>query len=139
MKNTTGYSLNSLVDFSDPIDILQHLIIGSEGTLAFISSITYNTVTDLKHKSCCLLFFNTAEEALETIPLLLQRGIDVGELMDYMSLKSVKDKPGMPGYLQDVEEGVVALLTEVKADDYKTMQKEILELEEDLKQLNIIC
>ncbi|MCK5197660.1 MAG: hypothetical protein KAR21_04880, partial [Spirochaetales bacterium] len=84
------------------------------------------------------MFFNTAEEALETIPLLLNRGIDVGELMDYMSLKSVKDKPGMPGYLQNVKEGEVALLTEVKADDYKTMQKEILELEEDLKQLNII-
>lgn len=138
IKNTTGYTVNSFIDFSDPIDILQHLIIGSEGTLAFISSITYNTVIDFKYKSCCLLFFNTAEEALKTIPLLLDRGIDVGELMDFMSLKSVQNKPGMPEYLQNVKEGVVALLTEVKADDYKTMQKEILELEEDLKQLNII-
>ena len=44
MKNTTGYSLNALVDFSDPIDILAHLMIGSEGTLGFISEITYRTV-----------------------------------------------------------------------------------------------
>ena len=36
MKNTTGYSLNALVDFTDPIDILAHLMIGSEGTLGFI-------------------------------------------------------------------------------------------------------
>ncbi len=28
MKNTTGYSLNALVDFSDPFDILEHLMIG---------------------------------------------------------------------------------------------------------------
>ncbi|MBO4536834.1 MAG: FAD-binding oxidoreductase, partial [Bacteroidales bacterium] len=34
IKNTTGYSLNAFVDFSDPIDIVKHLVIGSEGTLA---------------------------------------------------------------------------------------------------------
>ena len=46
MKNTTGYGLNALVDFDDPVDILAHLMIGSEGTLGFISEITYRTVTD---------------------------------------------------------------------------------------------
>jgi D-lactate dehydrogenase len=46
MKNTTGYGLNALVDFEDPIDILAHLMIGSEGTLGFISEITYRTVPD---------------------------------------------------------------------------------------------
>ncbi len=37
MKNTTGYGLNALVDFDDPVQILAHLMIGSEGTLGFIS------------------------------------------------------------------------------------------------------
>ena len=36
IKNTTGYSLNALVDYEDPFDILAHLMIGSEGTLAII-------------------------------------------------------------------------------------------------------
>ncbi len=36
IKNTTGYSLNALVDYDDPFEILKHLIVGSEGTLAFI-------------------------------------------------------------------------------------------------------
>ncbi|MCK5198324.1 MAG: FAD-binding oxidoreductase, partial [Spirochaetales bacterium] len=102
IKNTTGYAVNSFLDFSDPIDILQHLIIGSEGTLAFISSITYETVPEYKYKSCCLLFFKNIKEALKTIPLLINRGIDAGELMDYIALKSIKDKPGMPGYLQNI-------------------------------------
>ena len=44
IKNTTGYSLNALVDFPDPIDILEHLMIGSEGTLGFITAITYRSV-----------------------------------------------------------------------------------------------
>ena len=46
IKNTTGYSLNALVDFHDPVDILAHLMIGSEGTLGFISEITYRTVEE---------------------------------------------------------------------------------------------
>ena len=37
IKNTVGYSVNALIDFHDPIDILIHLIVGSEGTLGFVS------------------------------------------------------------------------------------------------------
>jgi len=42
----SGYSLNALVDFpaDDPIEVIKHLIIGSEGTLGFVSQATYNTV-----------------------------------------------------------------------------------------------
>src|SRR5699024_1007030 len=43
LKNTTGYSLNALLDFTDPFDILAHLMIGSEGTLGFINDISYHT------------------------------------------------------------------------------------------------
>ena len=57
MKNTTGYSLNALIDFEDPIDVIQHLMIGSEGTLGFISEITYRTVPDHPHKATALILF----------------------------------------------------------------------------------
>ena len=43
LKNTTGYSINALIDFDDPVDILAHLMIGSEGTLGFLSRIDYRT------------------------------------------------------------------------------------------------
>ena len=57
IKNTCGYSLNALIDFDDPVDMLQHLMVGSEGTLGFISSITYRTVEDPSDKATALIAF----------------------------------------------------------------------------------
>ncbi|MGZ5254439.1 MAG: FAD-binding oxidoreductase, partial [Flavitalea sp.] len=56
-KTTIGYSLNSFIDFEHPLDILAHLLIGAEGTLAFISEAVMNTVPDYPFKSTALLYF----------------------------------------------------------------------------------
>ncbi|MDE4994401.1 FAD-binding oxidoreductase, partial [Francisella tularensis subsp. holarctica] len=37
IKNTMVYAINALIDFVDEIDIISHLMVGSEGTLGFIS------------------------------------------------------------------------------------------------------
>ena len=65
LKNTTGYSLNALVEFSDPVDILAHLMIGSEGTLGFISEITYHTVEEHAHKASALILFDRSRDRLQ--------------------------------------------------------------------------
>ena len=70
IKNTTGYSINALVDYEDPFDIIKHLMVGSEGTLAFISDLTYHTVIDEKYKACALMIFETVELACEAVPFL---------------------------------------------------------------------
>ena len=46
IKNTTGYGINSFIDHEDPIDIIKHLMIGSEGTLGFIADITFRTIVE---------------------------------------------------------------------------------------------
>jgi D-lactate dehydrogenase len=63
IKNTTGYGLNSFVDFEDPIEILKHIIVGSEGTLAFISEVTLKTVKEAPLKACALVIFKSIEDA----------------------------------------------------------------------------
>lgn len=67
IKNTTGYSLNALVDYEDPIDILAHLMIGSEGTLGFMTRITYQTVVEDPCKASALVFFPDIRTACEAV------------------------------------------------------------------------
>jgi len=72
LKNTTGYGINSLTDFEDPVDILWHLIIGSEGTLAFISEATFRTVDSFPKSAAALVFFPDIREACRAIAPLLK-------------------------------------------------------------------
>jgi D-lactate dehydrogenase len=115
IKNTTGYSLNALVDYEDPFDSLVHLLIGSEGTLGFISEITYHTVVEHPCKASALMIFPNMEHACTAASILRERPVAAVELMDRASLRSVQDKPGMPGYLQALSEQTAALLVETRA------------------------
>ncbi|HEX7572985.1 MAG TPA: FAD-binding and (Fe-S)-binding domain-containing protein [Bacteroidota bacterium] len=117
MKNTTGYSLNALVDFADPVDIIEHLMIGSEGTLGFIAEVTYNTVPDPPCKASGLILFPDIEAACSAVPVLKTFSVDAVELMDRESLHSVEGKEGMPDYLPALDEAVCSLLVEVRASD----------------------
>jgi D-lactate dehydrogenase len=115
IKNTTGYSLNSFVDFQDPIDILTHLVIGSEGTLAFIAEITYQTVEDHAHKASALVFFPDIEHAAHATQLLKGGDVAAVELMDRPSLRSVEGRAGLPPILKELPRDACALLIEVRA------------------------
>ncbi|HVX65643.1 MAG TPA: FAD-binding and (Fe-S)-binding domain-containing protein [Bryobacteraceae bacterium] len=115
MKNTTGYSLNALVDFTDPLDILQHLMVGSEGTLGFISRITYQTVPELLARASAMLFFPDVRTACQATALLRKCPVSAVEIMDRASLRSVEGKPGMPDFLGELGAEVTALLVETGA------------------------
>lgn len=117
IKNTTGYSLNALVDYRDPFDIIEHLMIGSEGTLGFISEITYRTVPDHDHKACALLFFETLVEACQAVTRLKREPVAAVELMDRASLAAVTGKPGMPDFLASLGPNATALLVEIQGAD----------------------
>ena len=95
IKNTTGYSLNALVDFTDPFDIIEHLMIGSEGTLGFISEITYQTVIEHPFKASSLIIFPDIEIACKAVPILKGVHVSTAELIDRAGLRSVENEPGI--------------------------------------------
>ncbi|MGZ5240201.1 MAG: FAD-binding and (Fe-S)-binding domain-containing protein [Caldimonas sp.] len=115
LKNTTGYSLNALVDFEDPLDILAHLMIGSEGTLGFISEIRFRTVEEHPCKASALILFDRLESACSAVTRLKHSPVAAVELLDRASLRSVEDKPGMPESLRALPPDGAALLVEARA------------------------
>ncbi|MDP2547265.1 FAD-binding and (Fe-S)-binding domain-containing protein [Oceanobacter sp. 4_MG-2023] len=115
IKNTTGYSLNALVDYHDPIDILMHLMVGSEGTLGFVSEVVYRTVEEHAHKASALLMFADIEKTSHAVTALATSPVAAVELIDRAGLRSVQDKPGMPDYMASLSDDVAALLVEVRA------------------------
>lgn len=128
MKNTTGYSLNALVDFDDPIDILQHLMIGSEGTLGFISEIRLRTVPELPCKASSLMLFPTIHDACRAVTLLQQTPVAAVELIDRAGLRSVENEEGLPADLRILEKDICALLVETRADDEIILQSNIQQI-----------
>ena len=128
IKNTTGYSLNALVDFEDPYDIMIHLMIGSEGTLGFISDVVYRTVIEHRHKASALIFYPDVKTACQAIPLLRRQPVAAAELIDRAGLRSVEDKEGMPDYLKDLAATTTALLVETRAESEQTLDDQITQI-----------
>jgi D-lactate dehydrogenase len=133
LKNTTGYGINALIDFIDPVDMLAHLMIGSEGTLGFISSITYHTVLDHPHKASALVLFDELEAACQAVSTLKAQGaVDAVELVDQPSILAVQGKAGLPDFLYGVTTAdtprAAALLIETRgasADELATHCEQI--------------
>jgi D-lactate dehydrogenase len=115
MKNTTGYSLNAFVDYQRPVDIFAHVLIGSEGTLAFIAEAVLDTVPVLPFKSTGLLFFPNIHAACDAIAPFRDAGARALELMDSASLRAAAGKPGMPASVAQLPAGAAALLCEFQS------------------------
>lgn len=125
IKNTTGYSLNALVDFSDPFDIIEHLMIGSEGTLGFISEITYRTVINQPFRASSLMIFEDIVSACNAVVKLKTQPVAAVELIDRSGIRSVENEEGMPAYLKSLGENACALLVEITAPDETILNEKI--------------
>lgn len=90
-KNTMGYGLNSLVDHESPVEMLAHLMVGSEGTLGFVAEATLRTIPDLKHVATSLLHFPTLAAATAQLGELVGSGANVVELLDAASLRVCRE------------------------------------------------
>ncbi|NBB57826.1 FAD-binding protein [Pseudomonas sp. ODNR1LW] len=128
LKNTTGLSLNALVDYDEPVDILSHLLVGSEGTLGFISAVTYDTVIDHPNKASALIVFPDVETCCNAVTVLKSQPVSAVELLDRRSLRSVQNKPGMPAFVQQLSNNACALLIESRAATSSLLQEQLAQI-----------
>ncbi len=135
IKNTTGYSLNALVDYSDGMDILKHLMIGSEGTLGFISDITYRTVIENRNKALSLIIYPNIESACEAVIILKNQPVSAVEIMDRAALKSVEDAKDVPEYLKSLSKNACAILVETSENSLEQLNNNVLSICDSIKNI----
>lgn len=102
LKNTMGYGVNAFLDFSAPVDILAHLMIGSEGTLGFVAEVTFRTIPIRPSVATGFLVFDGLEQATDALPELVASGLAAIELLDETSLRVAQRDPHAPDVLTRV-------------------------------------
>ena len=131
IKNVTGLNILPFVRFDDPFDIIAHLMVGSEGTLAFLSEVTMRTEYDYPYKASAMLYFKEIKDACKAVVAMKKLVNDKGEwivksaeLLDKKSLASVNDTTGP---------GLTAILTETKASTHEELMQYIQQIEQCLQ------
>ncbi len=132
LKNTCGYGVNSLIDFADPIHIIQHLMVGSEGTLGFMSQATFQTVHDAPLKATAMIYFHNLRDVCKAIAPLRLCNVSAAELMDRNALRAVENQDGMPAELRILPEDAAALLIDTSADTHEQLLQQMADIEEKL-------
>lgn len=127
-KNTMGYSLNAFVDFEDPLDIFSHVLIGSEGTLAFIAEARLKTLAVLPYRSTGLLFFESVTAACAALKSLRPLCAAI-ELMDGNALRAVP--------LEQIQADGCALLVECHAETAESLKHKQQALEAICERLSL--
>ena len=162
IKNVTGLNLRPLIAYDDPFDIIAHSMVGSEGTLAFLSEVTMKTLYDYKYKASAMVYFLTMKESCEAVVAMKklkatdddlkmsaeQLMVKSAEMLDYMSLNSVDD-PVFLRYKEDVDAGriagvepgdyhnLTAILTETKGVTHEQLLEKIDAISKCLKQFSL--
>jgi D-lactate dehydrogenase len=138
MKNTNGYLLNAFLDFDTPLDILTHIMIGSEGTLGFIAEAVLHTLPDYPRKYTGQLYFKNLQDAAFAIAPIKESGARAAEIMDRAALRSVENNPGVPSILRHLPEGATAILVEYQAENLESILGFKKEAEQVLKRLRLL-
>ncbi|WP_435059159.1 FAD-binding and (Fe-S)-binding domain-containing protein [Streptomyces sp. bgisy060] len=122
IKNTNGYRLDAFLDGDTPVRILRGLMVGSEGTLGFISEVVFETLPLDREVSTALLFFPSLTAAAAAVPLFNDAGALAVELMDGNTLRASVSVPGVPADWAGLPKGAAALLVEFRAPDTAALE-----------------
>ena len=120
IKNTTGYHMEAFLDGGTPLDVFRRLVVGSEGTLAFIVEAVFETIRDDQFRLTTFMIFPDMHSACAAVRPFVECGAAAVELTDRASLRAVEGKPGVPERWKTLPEGATGLLVEFRAPDEAT-------------------
>jgi D-lactate dehydrogenase len=113
IKNTTGYRLCAFLDADEPLEIFRRLLIGSEGTLAWIPEVVFETVHQPAVTTTAWVHFPDIDAATATVNDLVASGATAVELMVAPALITAAwNMVGAPQEWKDLDPASAALLVE---------------------------
>lgn len=138
IKNTSGYSLNAFLDFSNPIEILTHLLVGSEGTLGFVSSVSLHSIENHNYKAVNLIICKNPDAAVN-LTIAIGDTASAIEFLDSKSLQSVAHIEDLQKFLPEIiQQDTCALLIELSSNNLDNLQKSISLLNNELTNIATI-
>jgi D-lactate dehydrogenase len=123
IKNTTGYRLCAFLDADEPVEIFRRLLVGSEGTLAFVAEAEFDTVPHGRHTSTAMLFFDGVDGAIDPVPRLVAAGATAVEMMVNPTLIAAAwNLPGVPAEWKELPPEGAVLLVELRSTDESALE-----------------
>ncbi len=132
IRNTHGYRLCALIDGETPLEIFRRLLVGSEGTLAFVAEAVIDTVPLPNVTSVAWIPVPTIDEAVGLVSGLVGLGATAVELMVAPALVAAGQAfTQTPAYWRTLDPKAAALLVEFGAEDMRALevlQSKVMEL-----------
>jgi D-lactate dehydrogenase len=118
IKNVTGYRLCAFLDADTPLEIFRRLVVGSEGTLAFIAEAVMRTRPEPARTTFAWVHFPSIAAAAAAVPGLVEAGSRATELMVAAGLIAAGwTMPDAPAYWRELPPESAALMLEFGGED----------------------
>ena len=129
IKCVTGLNLLPFVLYDDPFDIILHSVVGSEGTLCFVSEVTMRTLPLMPLHKTAMVYFRSIREACEAVVAIKSLDVSAVELLDSRSLTAAGDTTG---------EGLTALLIELEEVEQSALEEKVARVTAALERFDTV-
>ena len=134
IKNTTGYRLCAFLDADEPLEIFRRLLVGSEGTLAFVAEVVFETVPLPPVTTTAWVHFPGIDEAIAPVQDLVASGATAVELMVAPALITAAwNMVGAPQEWKELPPESAVLLVEFGGADEGDLAAQVLRAEAILR------
>jgi FAD/FMN-containing dehydrogenase/Fe-S oxidoreductase len=138
LRRVAGYNIDIFaprdpLNYSTPVPNLAHLLVGSEGTLAYFKSLELKLSPLPKHKVLGVINFPTFHQSMELTQHIVKLGPVAVELVDRTMIDLSRSNPAFRPTIDAalIDEPDAILLVEFAGDDLATLKQKL----DDLMQL----